>query len=88
MVGTGKKLIMSIASIASGRPRNVENWLRFPKQTKAIGSEESDEHVLLADLIVFVEKSDQSNVCKKAIYVEQLRREHDRRAGMGIGRGL
>jgi len=51
---------MSIASIASGRPRNIENWFRFPNQAKAIGSEESDEHVLLGDLIMFVEKSDQS----------------------------
>jgi hypothetical protein len=51
---------MSIASIASGRPRNVENRLSFPNQTKAIGSEESDERVLLGDLILFVEKSDQS----------------------------
>jgi hypothetical protein len=51
---------MSIASIESVRLRNIENWLRFPNQTKAIGSEESDEHALLGDLIMFVEKSDQS----------------------------
>jgi hypothetical protein len=75
--GTGKELTMSIA-----------NRLRSPDQTKAIGSEESDEHVLLGDLIRFVENSDQSNVCKKAIYVERPRQEHDRLAGMGIGRGL
>ncbi len=51
---------MSITSIATGRPRNVENWSSLPNQTKAIGSEESDERVLLGDLILFVEKSDQS----------------------------
>ena len=51
---------MSIASIATGRLRNVENWLSLPNQTKAIGAEESDERVLLGDLILFVEKSDQS----------------------------
>jgi hypothetical protein len=51
---------MSIASIESRRPRNVENRLRSPDQTKAIGPEESDEHVLLGDLIRFVENSDQS----------------------------
>ena len=31
-----------------------------PDQAKAIGMEESDEHVLLGDLIRFVENSDQS----------------------------
>jgi hypothetical protein len=51
---------MSIASIQGRRPRNVDNRLRSPDQTKAIGSEESDEHVLLGDLIRFVENSDQS----------------------------
>jgi hypothetical protein len=49
LLGTGKELTMSIA-----------NRLRSPDQTKAIGSEESDEHVLLGDLIRFVENSDQS----------------------------
>ena len=51
---------MSVASIESRRPRTVENWLRFPNQTKAIGSEESDEHVVLGDLTRFVENSDES----------------------------
>jgi len=51
---------MSVASIASRRPRTVENWSRFPNQTKAIGSEESDEHVVLGDLTRFVENSDES----------------------------
>ena len=51
---------MSISSIEDRRPRNVENRLRSPDQTKAIGSEESDEHVLLGNLIRFVENSDQS----------------------------
>jgi hypothetical protein len=60
LLGTGKELTMSIASIESRRPRNLENWLRFPNQTKAIGSEESDEHLLLGDLARFVENSDQS----------------------------
>jgi len=49
LLGTGKELTMSIA-----------NRLRSPDQTKAIGSEESDEHLLLGDLIRFVENSDQS----------------------------
>lgn len=39
---------------------SIANQLRFPDQTKAIGSEESEEHVLLRDLIRFVEDSDQS----------------------------
>jgi len=51
---------MSNASIESTRPQNAENRLRSPDQTKAIGSEESDEHVILGDLIRFVESSDQS----------------------------
>jgi len=51
---------MNIAPIESTRPRKVENRLRFPDQTKAIGPEESDEHVLLGDLIRFVENSDKS----------------------------
>jgi hypothetical protein len=39
---------------------SIANRLRSPDQTKAIGSEESDEHLLLGDLIRFVENSDQS----------------------------
>lgn len=39
---------------------SIANRLRSRDQTKAIGSEESDEHVLLSDLIRFVENSDQS----------------------------
>jgi hypothetical protein len=37
---------MSIASIENSRLRKVENRLGFRDQTKAIGLEESDEHVL------------------------------------------
>ena len=51
---------MSIASIESSRLRKVENRLGFRDQKKAIGLEESDEHVLLGDLIRFVENSDKS----------------------------
>ena len=51
---------MSIASIENRTPGREKNRLRFPDQTKAIGSEESDEHVLLGDLIRFVENSDKS----------------------------
>ena len=51
---------MSTAPIEGRRPRKVENRLRFTDQTKTIGSEESDEHVLLGDLIGFVENSDKS----------------------------
>jgi hypothetical protein len=51
---------MSIASIESRRLRKVENRLRFRDQTKTIFLEESDEHLLLGDLIRFVENSDKS----------------------------
>ena len=51
---------MSIASVETRRLLKVENRLRCRDQTKAIGLEESDEHVLLGDLIRFVENSDQS----------------------------
>ena len=60
LLGTGKELTMSIASIENSRLRKVENRLGFCDQTKAIGLEESDEHVLLGDLMRFVENSDQS----------------------------
>jgi hypothetical protein len=39
---------------------SIANRLRSPDQIKAIVSEESDEQVLLGDLIRFVEDSDQS----------------------------
>jgi len=48
---------MSIASVETRRLLKVENRLRC---RDAIGSEESDEHVLLGDLIQFVENSDKS----------------------------
>ena len=51
---------MSIASIETRRLLKVENRLRCRAQTKVIGLEESDEHVLLGDLIRFVENSDKS----------------------------
>jgi transcriptional regulator with XRE-family HTH domain len=51
---------MSIASIESRRLRKVENRLRFRDQTKTVVLEESDEHVVLCDLIRFVEDSDKS----------------------------
>ena len=40
---------MSIASIETRRLLKVENRLRCRDQTKAIGLEESDEHVLLGE---------------------------------------
>ena len=51
---------MSIASIENSRLRKVEHRFGFRDQTKAIGLEESDEHVLIGDLIQFVENSDKS----------------------------
>jgi transcriptional regulator with XRE-family HTH domain len=51
---------MSIASIETRKLLKVENRLRCRDQTKAIGLEESDEHVLLGNLIRFVENSDKS----------------------------
>ena len=51
---------MSIASIEIRRRLKVENRLRCRDETKAIGLEESDEHVLLGNLIRFVENSDES----------------------------
>ena len=39
---------------------SIANRLRSPDQIKAIVSEESEEQVLLGDLIRFVEDSDQS----------------------------
>ena len=53
---------MSIASIESSRLRKVENRLGFRDQKKTIGLEESDEHVLLGDLIRFVENSDKASL--------------------------
>lgn len=51
---------MSNASIETRKLLKVENRLRCRDQTKAIGLEESDEHVLLGNLIRFVENSDES----------------------------
>ena len=53
-------LIVSIASVESGGPQNVEIRLRSLKQEKAIALEESDERKILGDLTRFVENSDQS----------------------------
>jgi len=53
-------LIVSIASVESGGPQNVEIRLRSLKQEKAIALEESDEHKILGDFTRFVENSDQS----------------------------
>jgi hypothetical protein len=53
-------LIVSIASVESGGPQNVEIRLRSLKQEKAIALEESDERKILGDLARFVENSDQS----------------------------
>jgi hypothetical protein len=50
---------MSIASIESRRLLKVER-LRCRDQTRAIGLEESDEQVLLDEIIRFVENSDKS----------------------------
>ena len=51
---------MSNASIETRKLLKVENRLRCRDQTKAIGLEESDEHVLLGNLIRFVENSDEN----------------------------
>jgi hypothetical protein len=51
---------MSMASVESRSPRNVEIGLRSLDRQKAIALEESDEHKLLGDLTGFVENSDQS----------------------------
>ena len=51
---------MSIASVQSRGPRNIEIGLRSLDQQKAMALEESDEHKLLGDLTRFVENSDQS----------------------------
>ena len=51
---------MSMASVESRSPRNVEIRLRSLKQEKAIALEESDERKILGDLTRFVENSDQS----------------------------
>jgi hypothetical protein len=51
---------MSIVSIEIRKILKEENRLRCHDQTKAIGLEESEEHVLLGDLIRFVENSDES----------------------------
>jgi hypothetical protein len=51
---------MSIASIETRKLLKVENRLRCRDQTKTICLEESDEHVLLGNLIRFVENSDES----------------------------
>ena len=51
---------MSNASIETRKLLKVENPLRCRDQTKEIGLEESDEHVLLGNLIRFVENSDES----------------------------
>ena len=53
-------LIVSIASVESGGPQNVEIRLRSLKREKAIALEESDERKILGDLTRFVENSDQS----------------------------
>ena len=53
-------LIVSIASVESGGPQNVEIRLRSLKQEKAIALEESDERKILGDFTRFVENSDQS----------------------------
>src|SRR6516162_10310991 len=53
-------LIVSIASVESGGPQNVEIGLRSLKQEKAIALEESDECKILGDFTRFVENSDQS----------------------------
>ena len=55
-----RMLIVSIASVESGGPQNVEIRLRSLKQEKAIALEESDERKILGDLTRFVENSDQS----------------------------
>jgi hypothetical protein len=51
---------MSIASIESRRPRNVEIRSRSLDRTEVIALEESDEDKLLGDFTRFVENSDQS----------------------------
>ena len=53
-------LIVSIASVESGGPQNVEIRLRSLKQEKAIALEESDERKILGDFTRFIENSDQS----------------------------
>jgi hypothetical protein len=51
---------MSIESIESRMLLKVETRLRCRDQTRAKGVEESDDHVLLGDIIRFVENSDKS----------------------------
>jgi len=51
---------MSMASVDSRDPLNLEIEFRSPDQQKALVLEESDEHKLLGELAHFVEKSDQS----------------------------
>jgi hypothetical protein len=51
---------MSIASIGSRGPSNVEIGLRFLDQQKATASEESDGDKVLGELMRFVENSDRS----------------------------
>jgi hypothetical protein len=58
--GTGREPTMSIASSETRKLFKFENRLRCRDQTMAIGLEESDEHVLLGNLIRFVENSDES----------------------------
>jgi DNA-binding transcriptional regulator YiaG len=53
-------LIMSVASVDSGGPRNVEMGLPSLEQQKAATLLESDEHKVLGDLTRFVENSDLS----------------------------
>ena len=51
---------MSIASIEIKNRLKVENRLRCRDETKVIGLQEPDAHVLLGNLIRFVENSDKS----------------------------